>query len=242
MKYNIDRRTFIKQVTWAGTGLALSTSAGALKLSLSAAPEGSPPGIPWMSMRGNPQNTGISPFVGFRSTPNDSPILSSTDTNHEGLSLINATPIIGPGDIIYVGSFNKHFYSFAPRSPHQTLENVMAGNIVDSAGCFTSPELFYFPCGDFSLYECSADHFEAGATPHTMTTDGGSPSTIHWFEGNVVADVNNRLYAGNDDFFLYCCDPSKSEYPLWSFATGFFVWSACAFSADNRLFTSLQRT
>ena len=187
-------------------------------------------------MRGNRQNTGVSPLVGFNFTPNGrSPILAwadtnqDVDTNQDGLSLINATPVIGAGDVVYVGSSNKHFYSFSPRAEQQPVK-VSVHSIVDSAGCFISPDLLYFPCGDFSLYQCAADL--KSMTPHRMQSNGGSPSTIDWFEGNVVADVNNRLYAGCDNFCLYCCTPGE-KYPLWLFPTGFFVWSACAFSTDN---------
>ena len=224
----LNRRKLLTHVASAGAGLALLPG----RATLAASRRDYPAGVPWVSMRGNRQNTGVSPLVGFRFTSSGrAPILAAADTNSDGLSLINATPIIGPGDKVYVGSSNNHFYSFDP--PSQTLAGVALGNIVNSAGCFISPDLLYFPCGDFSLYECPADNV-AKAIPNKMTTDGGSPSTIHWFEGNVVADSAGYLYAGNDDFYLYCCLPGQNKYPVWIFATGFYIWSACAFSANQQ--------
>ena len=77
--------------------------------------QGYPQGVPWVSMRGNRQNTGVSPLVGFNFAPNGrTPILAWADTNQDGLSLINATPVIGAGDVVYVGSSNNHFIFFLP--------------------------------------------------------------------------------------------------------------------------------
>ncbi len=228
----LKRRKLLKHIAGAGAGMALSNGIAGSAIAAQAGRRDYPAGVPWVSMRGNRQNTGVSPLVRLHFTPaSRAPILAAADTNRDGLSLINATPVIGPGDVVYVGSSNNHFYSFDP--PSQTLTGVTLGNIVNSAGCFVSPELLYFPCGDFSLYDCPAGNV-AAATPNQMTTDGGSPSTIHWFEGNVVANSRNFLYAGNDDFYLYCCQPEQNQYPVWIFPTGFYVWSACAFSANQR--------
>jgi outer membrane protein assembly factor BamB len=239
----MERRQFLKRAALAGTGLALSMQGGfgrsRVGTARTAANQHYPAGVPWVTMRGNRQNTGISPLVGFTYTPRKgtAPFLSYADTNPDGLSLINATPIIGPGDIVYIGSSNNHFYSFSPQATNNPVTPVSfaPGNIVDSAGCFLNPTTIFFPCGDFSLWECNATDISQKPVPHKMQNDDGSPSTIHWFEGNVVADVNNLLYAGNDDFCLYCCDPApdKNKYPLWLFPTGFFIWTACSFSPDN---------
>ena len=235
----MDRRDFLKRVAWAGTGLALSMSAGVARSRVAPvlvpANQGYPQGVPWVSMRGNRQNTGISPLVGFNFTNNGkTPILSSADTNQDGISLINATPIIGTvgtDEVVFIGSSNNHFYSFDPIT--KTLVGASLDNIVDSAGTFFTADQIFFPGGDFSLHSAPAKDVtrEIGVL---MSTDGGSPSTIHWFEGNVVTDVNNRLYAGNDDFYLYCCSPAQGLYPVWLFPTGFFIWTACSFSPDNK--------
>jgi outer membrane protein assembly factor BamB len=233
----MDRRDFIKRMAWAGTGLAFSMSGGVARplpiSALKSTAQSYPAGVPWVTMRGNRQNTGVSPLVGFKYTENSNPALAWVSTNPQGLSLINATPIIGAGDVVYIGSSNNYLYSFDPKKTKgQQLVPKLLGNIVDSAGCFLTPDHLFFPCGDFSLWEVMNGDVTS-AVPHKMSTDGGSPSTIHWFEGNVVADVNGRIYAGNDDFFLYCCDPATGKYPVWLFPAGFFIWTACSFSPDN---------
>jgi outer membrane protein assembly factor BamB len=181
----------------------------------------------WPSMRGDRRNSG---FRVFRWDGVPRAIRSLDTTRLTGLSLINATPIVGADETIYVGSSNQYFFAFLANS--QSVSSKVGG-IVDSAGCFVNQSALYFPCGDFSLY--SVAPLPNGAPlPHSLDNTVDSVSSIDWFEGNVVTDASNRLYAGCDNFYLFSCNSSGTPFFRWGFPTGFFIWSACAFSADGR--------
>jgi outer membrane protein assembly factor BamB len=181
----------------------------------------------WPSMRGNRRNSGARLFD-WDGVPRQ--IRSLDTTSLTGLSLINATPVVGPDETIYVGSSNRYFFAFPANSQHVANR---VGNIVDSAACFVNPSTLYFPCGDFSLYSV-APLPNGVPQAHPLTNTVESVSTIDWFEGNVVTDASNRLYAGCDNFYLFSCNSSGTPFFRWGFPTGFFIWSACAFSADGR--------
>lgn len=186
----------------------------------------------WPSMRGNSRNTGARLFTwdGVRRPIRHLDTAAPNVTNR--LSLINATPIVGPDETIYIGSSSNFFFAFRADNGFGKWS---LGGIVDSAGCFTNAGTIYFPCGDYSLYAVSPPPAPRTARRHPLKGSVVSYSTIEWFEGNVVADPSGRyLYAGCDNFFLFSCDSAGTQFFQWGFPTGFFIWSACAFSNDGK--------
>ena len=123
-------------------------------------------------MRGNSRNTGARVFA-WDGRPRAIRVLDTGQLS-QSLSLINATPIVGPDETIYAGSSNNHFFVF-PVSGRSLAHPL--GSIVDSAGCFVNASTLYFPCGDYSLY--SLTPLPRGkATPHPLTNTVDSVSTI----------------------------------------------------------------
>jgi outer membrane protein assembly factor BamB len=184
-------------------------------------------------MRGNPQNTGCWGFGPPQ--PGARLYWGFAQRGGEAPGILNATPIVDAEGTVYVGSSDRGIYRLHPGG---SMDRGDVKAVVDSAGCFTQSGRLYFPAGDFSLH---------GALPGAPAFPGfglqahpDSPSTIHWLEGNVVTNGAGRLYAGCDNFFFYCCQDtssgaSTSMHNRWSFATGFFIWSAAAFTQDNKV-------
>src|ERR1051326_2512784 len=205
--------------------------------------------IQWPKMRADSRNTGCRIFQ--LSIVPGSPV-RHVDTNQinndgkppEAFSLINATPIIGPDGTVYVGSSNFTFYAWTEDgSVYPYRDEAADASIVDSAGCLTSNSNLFFPCGNYSLYclqvppvppppksgKSICDSLGRRSLKNTVS----SPSTIDWLEGNVVDDNAGNLFAGCDNFFLFCCNQQKENFFKWGFPTGLFIWSACAFSPDQ---------
>ncbi len=200
--------------------------------------------IPWPKMRGDFRNTGCRIF-GWSPQPGSS--IRYVDTNAwspaGSLSLINATPVIGSDETIYVGSSNFIFYACTETGLVYPYRDNNDPNIVDSAACLISDAQLFFPCGNFSLYSLETSPLLSGSSKFINISGNrhwlgdskvSSPSTIHWLEGNVVNDSRGNLFAGCDNFFLFCCSPTKPGFFQWGFPTGFFIWSACAFSSDQK--------
>ena len=73
----LKRRKLLKQMAGAGAGLAMLPGGS----TFAASRRDYPPAVPWVSMRGNRQNTGVSPLVSFRFTPSGgAPILAAALT------------------------------------------------------------------------------------------------------------------------------------------------------------------
>lgn len=200
---------------------------------------------PWPKMRGDFRNTGCRIF---QWTPLLGSSIRHVDTNDkewsDSLSLINATPIIGSDETIYVGSSNFIFYAWTENGSVYPYRDNKNPNIVDSAGCLTCDGRLFFPCGNYSLYSLPTPptsppspgekFIDISEDRRSLEGTVSSPSTINWLEGNVVNDGAGNLFAGCDNFFFFCCSPSEKKFFRWGFPTGFFIWSACAFSPDQK--------
>jgi len=191
---------------------------------------------PWPAMRGDRQNTGRSPSLGLSFRGERLAVVVVADTAlPDSVSTINATPVMGPGDTILVGSADGRFHDFRPHDGR--LASHPIGSIIDSAAVWTSVSCAYFASGDFTLfrYRQTGRDTPAELTRLPMTPEYWSPTSIYWFEGNVVANASGLLFAGNDDFYLYCLDPrTPDRFTVWAYPTGFFIWSAPAFSFDEQ--------
>jgi outer membrane protein assembly factor BamB len=207
--------------------------------------------IQWPKMRADSRNTGsrifqlnILPGAPIRHVDTNQ-INTNNGKPPEAFSLINATPIIGPDGTVYVGSSNFTFYAWTEDgSVYPYRDKPADASIVDSAGCLTSNSKLFFPCGNYSLY-ClqvlpvpppppSGKFIDDSQGRRSLKNTVSSPSTIDWLEGNVVDDNAGNLFAGCDNFFLFCCNQQDENYFKWGFPTGLFIWSACAFSPDQK--------
>lgn len=195
-----------------------------------------PAPAPWPTMRGNPQNTGCWGF--------GPPLRAQAVVLRRALpgGILNATPIVDAYGTAHVGSSDGYLYALGADGTWSHVP-VAAGAcqrdadppraVVDSAACYLPTGLLCVPGGDRALYHRapgqSLERFE-------LKAQLDSPSTIDWLEGNVTTDGHGHLYAGCDNFFFYACQVDGAQLkPRWSFATGFFIWSAAAFSADGSM-------
>jgi outer membrane protein assembly factor BamB len=161
---------------------------------------------------------------------------------HTG-NAIFSTPVIDAEERIYVGSADRSFYMLDPHD-RAADEDGMAvawkhnlNGIIDSAACLGKDGTVYVPAGDGQLHAYTPDGTEKWALDilTNRTKAQFTFSSNYWFEGNVVLGPDGMLYAGNDDFFLYKIDPASGKV-IWKILTGFFIWSAFAFSGDGKAY------
>ena len=160
--------------------------------------EGAEATVPWPSMRGGFGNLGrarVSPEPRgwpVRSFPTGGPVFS--------------TPVIGADEQIYVGSADRCFYRLDPASG-QVVWRVETDELIDSAACIGPDGSVWVPGGDGRIYGFDAEGKEVWRYDRMLDRTRVTPSTIYWWEANVVLGPNGWLYAGNDDFYLYAIDP-----------------------------------
>lgn len=146
---------------------------------------------------------------------------------------IFSTPIIGADETIYVGSADRHFYALDPHSGEQRWR-FETGECIDCAGCIAEDGTVYFASCDASLYGMAPEgDMRWKLTPFAKRRHF-SPSTIYWWEANVVLGPNGWLYAGNDDFNFYAIQPGGDIQ--WAQLTGMHIWTAPAFSDDGAVY------
>jgi outer membrane protein assembly factor BamB len=143
-----------------------------------------------------------------------------------------STPVIGADEQIYVGSADCCFYRLDPESG-RVVWRVQTDEIIDSAACIDAEGTVWVPGGDGRIYGFDADGKELWRYDRMLDRTRVTPSTIYWWEGNVVLGPNGWLYAGNDDFYLYAIEPYEGV--RWATPTGLHIWGAPAF-ADDRVF------
>lgn len=186
-------------------------------------------GAPWPCMRADIRNSGCSPLLHDLQPLPDTPRLRRWSTGNG----IFSTPVIGADETIYVGSADKNFYAFDPLSGSQRW-SYPTGECIDSAGCIAADGTVYFASCDAALYGLSPSGEERWRLNLFGNRRHFTPSTIFWWEGNVVLGPNRLLYAGNDDFNFYAIEPGQGV--RWAYLTGLHIWSAPAFGADGSVF------
>jgi outer membrane protein assembly factor BamB len=149
-----------------------------------------------------------------------------------------STPVIAAGEQIYVGSADRCFYRLDPESG-QVVWRVETDEIIDSAACIGPDGSVWVPGGDGRIYGFDAEGKEVWRYDRMLDRTRVTPSTIYWWEGNVVLGPNGWLYAGNDDFYLYAIEPFVGV--RWATPTGLHIWSAPAFDDDLVFVPSFDR-
>lgn len=190
----------------------------------------SEPTVPWPSMRGGFANLGrarVSP------EPRGWPIRSFQTGGP-----VFSTPVIGADEQIYVGSADRGFYRLDPQRG-QMVWRVATGEVIDSAACIGPDGSVWVPGGDGRIYGFDVDGKEVWRYDRMLDRTRVTPSTIYWWEGNVVLGPNGWLYAGNDDFYLYAIEPFVGV--RWATPTGLHIWGAPAFADDLVFVPSFDR-
>jgi len=180
---------------------------------------------PWPSMRGNPQNTGVSPVVGFGLPDPQQGLQVRHFRTGNG---IFSTPIIGADETIYIGSADGNFYALDPLVGEERWR-FGTGEVIDSAGCIDAQGTIYMASCDACVYALEpGDGAERWRIDMLKDRTHFSPSTIYWWEANVVQGPGGLLYAPSDDFYLYAIDPGGEV--RWAGLTGLLIWSAPGFA------------
>jgi outer membrane protein assembly factor BamB len=180
-------------------------------------------------MRADVRNTGRSPLLRDGELGDASIPIRRWSTGNG----IFSTPIIGADETIYVGSADKSFYAFDPVSGAQRW-SFPTGECIDSAGCIGADDTIYFVSCDAGLYALGPSGEERWRLNLFEGRKHFTPSTIFWWEGNVVLGSNGLLYAGNDDFNFYAIEPRRGV--CWAYLTGLHIWTAPAFGDDGSVY------
>jgi len=189
------------------------------------------PGAAWPVLRGDLQNTGRGRELKWDQVARPRSELRHFPTGNG----IFSTPVLDEQDRIYVGSADNVFYVFDPIAG-QEVWRYQTGGLIDSAAALGRDGTVYVPAGDAKIHALAADGREQWAFDVLKNRPPNlySFSTNYWWEGNVVLGPDGALYAGNDDFFLYCLEPDGRL--RWVFRTGFLIWSAAAFDGRGTVF------
>jgi outer membrane protein assembly factor BamB len=182
-------------------------------------------------MRGDHRNTGRSPLLQAGTRPQQAPAVVMRRW-HTGNGVFS-TPVIGADETVYVGSADKHFYALDPLSGKERWR-FATRECIDSAGCIAADGTVYFASCDASLYGLSASGEQRWRLNLFENRTHFTPSTIYWWEGNVVLGPTGWLYAGNDDFNMYAIESGKGV--RWAYLTGLHIWAAPAFGDDGAVY------
>ncbi len=185
---------------------------------------------PWPSMRGGLANHGRARVP---AEPRDWPVrLFPTG------GPVFSTPVIGPGEQLYVGSADRCFYRLDPASG-RAVWRVETEEIIDSAACIGRDGTIWVPSADGRIYGFSDAGKEVWRYDRMLDRSRVTPSTIYWWEANVCEGPNGWLYAGSDDFYLYAIEPYAGV--RWAAPTGLQIWAAPAFEDDRVFVASFDR-
>jgi outer membrane protein assembly factor BamB len=179
-------------------------------------------------MRGNMQNTGVSPVVGL-DRRGDHPENLEVRHFRTGNGIFS-TPIIAHDERIYIGSADGYFYALDPLAGEE-LWRFPTGEVIDSAGCLGEDGTIYMASCDACLYSLDRNGKERWRIDMLKDRQHFSPSTTYWWEANVCFGPNGMLYAPSDDFYLYAVDPAGEV--KWAGLTGLLIWTAPAFSPPS---------
>jgi outer membrane protein assembly factor BamB len=182
-------------------------------------------------MRQNTSNTGRRST--FHPTLATAPKASSTTTG----GLIFSTPVIDENEIIYVGSSDHIVRAYNPFTKKVEWE-FTTNEVIDSAGALHPNGTIIIPSGDGTIYclNKSGNKLWSFDVTKNRTPDQFSFATSYWWEGNIAIDPEGNIYAGNDDFFLYCLTPDGNL--KWKFRTGLFIWASVVFSEPGMVYAS----
>lgn len=189
-------------------------------------------------MRGNLKNNGVFfsndiDTLSYKSlfSPNNS-VKEYITENKAG---IFSTPIV-INNIIYVGSGDGFFYAYDVNN-NKLVYKINLGSCIDCAACYANDSI-YVPCCDGIMYRLDPKTGDILNSYDVAQDKSTTLSSIYWWEGNVVADENGNIYAGNDNFYLYCFDKELNK--KWATTTGLNIWSCPAINTDRIYFTSFD--
>ena len=185
---------------------------------------------PWPAMRGRFHNSGC-----------EAPTKVSSDTSIAAMPIrtwrtgnsIFSTPIIGPDEMIYVGSADKKFYALDPLSGKEKW-HFATDECIDSAACIDSEGTLFVASCDGRIYALDEEGREKWRFNALKEYVGYTPSTIYWWEGNITLGPTGLLYAGNDNFYLYALD--RQGNLRWAHPTGLNIWSAPTFDEAGKMY------
>ncbi len=186
---------------------------------------------PWPAMRGNTHNTGalLTTYDSITLTPPASYIATQ--------GAIFSTPVIDRNEIIYVGSSDRNFYAYDTKIK-KILWQLATREVIDSAAALHTNGRIYVPSGDGNIY-CINEKGEKLWTFNVAShreSNQYSFATSYWWEGNIAISPEGNIFAGNDDFFLYCISPEGKL--LWKYRTGLFIWSLAVFAQPDMVIAS----
>lgn len=194
------------------------------------------PGAAWPCMRADRRNSGVSPLLGTAIGPPPPGLGLRRWSTGNG---VFSTPVIGADETVYVGSADKSFYALDPVSGRERWR-FATGECIDCAGAIATDGTVYFASCDAGLYGLTPQGEERWRLNLFADRRHFTPSSIYWWEGNVVLGPNGLLYAGNDDFNAYAIEPGGEV--RWAYLTGLHIWAAPSFSADGAVyFASFDR-
>ena len=187
------------------------------------------PLAPWPCMRGNNQSTGVRTWdLSKEKMANDIPVRHFSTGNG-----IFSTPIIGPDETLYIGSGDSWIYALDPIKNEEKWR-FKTGEVIDCAGTISDAGTLFFASCDASMYSLTMEGKLNWQLNLLKDRRHFSPSTIYWWEANVVIGPNGLIFAGCDDFYLYAIEPETGNI-RWASMTGMNVWTAPAFSHDGEL-------
>ncbi len=185
------------------------------------------PDAPWPTMRGDVRNAGTMRL------PVCGPPAQARRWTVGGA--IFSTPVIGPGERVFVGSSDGTFLALDARTGEEVWRFAAQG-VVDSAACLGPDGTVYVPSGDGRVYALGPDGKEKWRYDLVVERRRFTASTIYWWEGNVALGPDGHLYGGNDDFRLHSL--TTDGVLRWASLTGLQIWGAPAFDAAGRVFVS----
>lgn len=185
----------------------------------------------WPSMRHDANNTGVS-----RIDPRGDSASAPVCMFKTGGGLFS-TPIIDERENIYIGSSDRTFYAYSTKE-QRMLWKIPTQEVIDSAGALHPNGTIIFPSGDGNIYCCDklGNILWKFNVATNRTASRYSVATSYWWEGNIAIDAEGYIYAGNDDFFLYCLTPSGKI--RWVFRTDLFIWATVAFAEPDIVYAS----
>jgi uncharacterized repeat protein (TIGR01451 family) len=136
---------------------------------------------------------------------------------------VAASPSIGAGGTIYIGSFNSVLYAIDPVSGNEIWKRNLAGPVYSSVAIAADGTL-YLGAGSYLYIIDPSDGSDKYPSYNTGSSVRSSP--VIDADGTVyIGSLNNKLYAVNYDGSF-----------KWSFSTQGQIWSSPAIGPDGTLY------